>query len=85
MTNGNRHGYSPLRQVGLLTTIPLLLLAAPVVGYFIGRQLDTWFKTAFWIWIFCALGMIAGVLEVIKILKRATAEAEVESHRDDTD
>ena len=85
MKDDKRQGYSPLRQVGLLTTIPLLLVAAPVVGYLIGQQLDRWFKTGFWVWIFCALGMIAGVREVITILKRATQEAEEESRRNRLD
>jgi len=85
MNNGNRQRYSSLRQVGLLTTIPLLLLAAPVVGYLIGWKLDHWFKTSFWVWIFCAAGMIAGIREVIGILKKATAEAEAETRRDDAD
>jgi F0F1-type ATP synthase assembly protein I len=78
-----RQRYNSLRQVGLLTTIPLLLLAAPVVGYFIGKQLDHWFKTSFWVWIFSAAGMVSGIREVIGILKRASAEAEAESRRDD--
>ncbi|MDZ4804894.1 MAG: AtpZ/AtpI family protein [Candidatus Eisenbacteria bacterium] len=85
MKDGDRQGYSSLRQVGLLTTIPFLLLASPVVGYLFGRQLDIWFKTSFWVWILCTLGMVAGVREVIKILKRASAEAEAESRRDDAD
>ncbi|HEX7879007.1 MAG TPA: AtpZ/AtpI family protein [Candidatus Eisenbacteria bacterium] len=85
MSNGNRQRYSSLRQVGLLTTIPLLLLAAPVVGYLIGLKLDHWFKTSFWVWIFCAIGMVAGIREVIAILKKATAESEAETRRDDAD
>jgi F0F1-type ATP synthase assembly protein I len=73
---GSRQRYSSLRQVGLLTTIPMLLVASPVVGYFIGRQLDRWFHTDFLVWIMSALGMVAGVREIVSIVKRASAEAE---------
>jgi len=85
MKDGDRQGYNSLRQVGMLTTIPFLLLASPVVGYLFGRQLDIWFKTGFWVWILCAFGMVAGVREVIGILKKASAEAEAESRRDKED
>lgn len=76
---GSRQRHNSLRQVGLLTTIPMLLLASPVVGYFIGRQLDRWFHTEFLVWVMAALGMAAGVREVISIIKRASAEAESDS------
>ena len=87
MKNDRRQRTNSLRQVGLLTTIPMLLLSAPVIGYLIGRQLDRWFKTSFWIWIICLLGMVAGIREVIGILKKASAEAEAEekSRRNDTE
>jgi F0F1-type ATP synthase assembly protein I len=66
--------YDSLRQVGLLATIPFLLLAAPVVGFVLGRLLDHWLRTSFLTWVFLALGMVAAVREVIRVLRRAGSD-----------
>jgi len=66
--------YSMLRQAGLVTLIPFLLLASPLVGYFLGRFLDKKFHTSFlWI-VFLGLGFIAGAREVYKIIVRVSKE-----------
>ena len=59
--------------------IPMLLVTAPIVGFFIGKQIDRWFHTTFWAWIMTAFGMVAGVREVITIIRRASEDAEQET------
>jgi F0F1-type ATP synthase assembly protein I len=70
MKNDGRERYTHLRQAGLLTTIPFLLLASPLVGYGLGWLLDRWLHTVFLTWVFLALGMVAGVREVVRILRK---------------
>ena len=66
--------YAMLREVGLVTAIPFLLLVSPVVGYFLGRFLDRWFNTSFlWI-VFIVLGFVAGIREVYRIIVRVSKE-----------
>ena len=66
--------YSMLRQAGLVTLIPFLLLASPLVGYFLGRFLDRMLHTSFlWI-VFLGLGFIAGAREVYRIIVRVSKE-----------
>jgi len=66
--------YAMLRQAGLVTLIPFLLLVSPLVGYFIGRFLDRRLHTSFlWI-IFLGLGFVAGAREVYRIIVRVSKE-----------
>ncbi len=69
-----RKDYDSIRQIGLLTTIPFLLLASPLIGWFLGKLLDRVFHTAFLAWVFLALGMIAGIREVIRVIRRVTPD-----------
>ena len=74
MPDDPRERFDSLRQVGLLATIPFLLLAAPVVGFVLGRLFDRWLHTSFLTWVFLALGMVAAVREVIRVLRRAGSD-----------
>jgi ATP synthase protein I len=75
--------YSAARQIGILTLIPAILAISPIVGYFIGHQLDRWLGTGQWMMIiFVVLGFIAGGREVARLVKRAAQEAEAEEKRD---
>jgi F0F1-type ATP synthase assembly protein I len=68
--------YVMLRQAGLVTVIPFLLLVSPVVGYFIGSFLDRKLHTSFlWI-VFIVLGFVAGVREVYRIILRISKETQ---------
>ena len=68
--------YAMLRQAGLATVIPFLLMVSPLVGYFLGRFLDKKLDTSFLWKVFTALGFVAGVREVYRIIKRISKEAE---------
>lgn len=63
------------RQLALATTIPLMMLAAPAVGYFIGKYLDRLLGTSeVMTVIFLFLGLIAGGVESYKLIKRIAKE-----------
>ncbi|KPJ61277.1 MAG: hypothetical protein AMJ46_03040 [Latescibacteria bacterium DG_63] len=66
--------YAMLRQAGLVTVIPFLLLVSPLIGYFLGQFLDKRLNTSFlWI-VFTALGFAAGFKEVYSIIVRISKE-----------
>jgi F0F1-type ATP synthase assembly protein I len=63
------------RQIALATTIPLIMLAAPAVGYFIGTYLDKVLGTSgIMMLIFLLLGLAAGGLETVKLIKEINKE-----------
>jgi len=73
--------YKRVRQLGLLTTVPMILAAAPLIGYFIGHWIDKKAGTDPWFMlVFLGLGLIAGARETIQIIKKAQ-----EDDRDESD
>lgn len=60
-----------LRQLGIATTIPFVMLAAPAVGYVIGTWLDGRLGTAPTLRaVFVLLGVAAGVYETIQLIRK---------------
>jgi ATP synthase protein I len=75
MSGSSSDKYKQARQLGLLTTIPMILAAAPLVGYFLGRWIDRRFGTEPWFtMIFLVIGLVAGVRETILILRKANKD-----------
>jgi ATP synthase protein I len=75
MSGSSSDKYKQARQLGLLTTIPMILAAAPLVGYFLGRWIDRRFGTEPWFtMIFLVIGLVAGVRETILILRTANKD-----------
>jgi ATP synthase protein I len=59
------------RQALLLVAIPMLMLAAPIIGYVIGRLLDSMLNTTPWLRIvFLFIGLGAGMHQSVIIIKR---------------
>ncbi len=60
-----------LRQVGLLSSIPILMVVGPLVGYFIGGWIDGWAGTDPWFKIILiVLGFVAAGKEIYNIVRR---------------
>lgn len=63
-----------MRQIGLLTSIPFLLLGGVIVGFLIGNWLDKKFDTEPYL---AALGVLAGVaaaaIEIVQVVKKSAA------------
>lgn len=71
--NGNEKDYRYIRQVGLLTTIPLMLLSGPLIGFLIGNYIDKRFGTAPWFMVlFVCIGFVASIRQTIAIIKKAS-------------
>ncbi|MDH3217272.1 MAG: AtpZ/AtpI family protein [Candidatus Krumholzibacteria bacterium] len=67
--------YQTMRRAGLLTTVPVLLAASPVIGFYIGRFIDVKLKTEpLFSIIFLILGFVAGAVQVAKVVKLANRE-----------
>ncbi len=57
----------------MLTSIPMVLLSAPLIGYFIGDFIDRKFHTSPWsMVIFTVMGAVSGIRQTITLIKRAT-------------
>ena len=66
---------STFRAMGLTGGIGAVMAASILGGYFVGRYLDAKFGTAPWLLITSLLlTMVAGFLEVYKIVKKVTKE-----------
>ncbi len=75
--------YSQLRQLGLLASIPALMVVAPLLGLFAGQWLERKFHFDPWGTIVgLVLGFGAAVREIRDILRRVKDE---DSRRDDGD
>ena len=73
--NNEDDRYVALRRAGLLTTVPVLLAASPIIGFFIGRFLDDKLGTdpALTI-VFLILGFVSGAIQVAKVIKIANRD-----------
>ena len=70
-----KDAYSQLKQIGVLTTVPIILVAGPIVGYFIGDWVDRQFR--FYPWgtiLFLVLGFVASGREIFRLLKQLLKE-----------
>ena len=65
------------RQIGLVTTIPMIFAAGPLVGYWIGGWGDQHFGTDPWGKVMVSLlGFGASLKQVITIIRRLIKEEE---------
>jgi F0F1-type ATP synthase assembly protein I len=73
------NGRRQIRQLGLLGTIPILLVVGPVIGFIIGRWLDGKLGTEpFLLVLFLIFGFIASGREIYGIIKKAERETDDE-------
>jgi ATP synthase protein I len=64
--------YSTYRQIGILTTIPILMAVGPILGYYIGNFLDQKLGTAPYLMVaFILFGFVAAGKGVYDLIKRA--------------
>ena len=72
MTKKPDEKYSTYRQIGILTTIPILLAVGPILGYYIGNFLDKRLNTTPYLMIlFIVLGFVASGKGVYDLIKKA--------------
>lgn len=63
---------SAWRQIGDYASLGVMLPAATVTGYFLGVLLDHWLGTSFLYIVFLLIGIVAGFIEVIRVVTRDT-------------
>ena len=69
-----------MRQIGMLTALPFIMLGGPLVGFFIGRWLDGKLGTAPYLMIaLVIIGLISSAKESYKLIKQASDD----THDDD--
>ena len=67
--------YTQIRQVGILTTIPIILVTGPLTGYFAGSWLDEktqrepWFTA-----VLVVLGSVASGMQVMRLIQMVQKE-----------
>lgn len=72
MKDEEKNSYRLFRRLVLLTTIPVVLLAGPVIGFYIGDYIDKKLNTAPWFMIiFLLLGFAASVRQIIILITGA--------------
>lgn len=75
MAGKNKEFYSQVKQLGILTTIPIILLAGPAVGFLMGGWIDRKFHIYPWVTIiFVFLGFAASARELARLLKDVLKE-----------
>lgn len=61
-----------LRMIALLSTMGISMVAATVIGFFIGYQLDKWLGTSPWLTgIFLLFGIAAGFRNLFYYVKKS--------------
>ena len=59
-----------LKTIGMASSMGLSVAIAIMIGVFIGRQLDAWFETKFFFFIFLFIGIAAGFRNIFVIAGR---------------
>ncbi len=61
-----------IRSLGVLSTVGITLVAATVIGLYIGLKLDEWLGTSPWLTaLFLALGLFAGFKNLFTYVKKS--------------
>ncbi len=67
--------FGGLRDIGILTMIPMVLVAGLIVGYLFGSWVDKTFGLNPWgKVVLSVLGIIAGVKQTIRLIRETTKE-----------
>lgn len=67
------------RSIALGITIPFMLAVPPLIGWWIGKFIDQWLdSTPIAAYLFLVLGLIAGVKEVWRLIKKIQEEQDDE-------
>ncbi|MBI3316204.1 MAG: AtpZ/AtpI family protein [Candidatus Omnitrophica bacterium] len=76
MTGKKSPFYLQVKQLGVLTTVPIILLVGPAIGVFLGGWIDR--KAHVYPWftiIFGALGFVASAREVMRLLRQISGDS----------
>lgn len=75
MTGKKTAFYSQIKQLSVLTTIPIILLVGPAVGFFLGGWVDRKYHIYPWVTIFFTfLGFVAAGREIARLLSQVVKD-----------
>ena len=75
--------YWAIRQVGLLTTIPVLLTVPPIAGFLAGRFLDRKLNTdPIFSIVLLVFGFVAGARQIARVVKLASRDVSKDGDKD---
>lgn len=67
--------YRDIRVIGMALYLPIMMIAGPIGGYYIGGWIGAWAGSAFWgHTIGLVLGVVTAVYQVIAIIRRLSRE-----------
>jgi len=70
--------YFQLKQLGILTTVPFILLAGPLVGFGLGTWIDRKAGSEPWGMVaMITLGFVASAREVIRLIRRISKDTDL--------
>ena len=70
-----------IRQLGVLSTVGITMVAATVIGLFIGLKLDQFFGTSPWLTaLFLLLGLFAGFRNLFQYAKKSQETMDEDSN-----
>lgn len=73
--SGRNEYYKLLRQLGMLSLIPMVLVSSPLAGFLLGKWLDHKFNTGQGIILFfVTLGFLAGARESYRIIHKVSRD-----------
>lgn len=74
--------YSQVKQLGVLTTVPIILLVGPAIGFVIGGWIDRKAQVYPWFTIlFILLGFVASGREVARLLQQILKDDRLEDKK----
>ena len=74
--------YSQVKQLGVLTTIPIILLVGPAIGFLIGGWIDRKAQVYPWFTIlFILLGFLGSGIEVARLLRQILKDDRLENKK----
>ena len=69
--------YTQVKQLGIVTTIPIILLVGPAIGFFLGSWIDRKAQCYPWVTIvFVFLGFVAAGRQIFLLLRQFQREDE---------
>lgn len=76
MLKKNSDSKNIFRQMGLLTSIPVILVGGPMIGFFAGQWVDQKFNTRPYATLALIIyGFLGSIREVIRIVKLASKDS----------
>ena len=74
-----------IRMLGMLSTVGITLVAATVIGLFIGLKLDQFFGTSPWLTaLFLLFGLIAGFRNLFQYARKSQETMDEDNDNDST-